>query len=183
MPRSSALPVHYVARNKCNCNVVLSDRAPGTRPCRRRAPRWPAEIACAEQQAMDYIAAPFRGFIKSLVLENLSRFITNIDVKHIGLTDSPVLRDLEVNTAALNVSRRVATRWCRCCHASPCFGMHRKPSPLKANCPLYQQGSLSCASAFPGSLSSPSPSMWSCAGSSAEWARGRDPPPSPHRRP
>ena len=51
---------------------------------------------------MEWVAGPFRAYLRGLLLEHLSKFITNIDIKHIGVTSDIVLRDVELNVAQLN---------------------------------------------------------------------------------
>ena len=54
---------------------------------------------------MEWVAGPFRGYLRSLVLDHLSRFITNIDIKHVGVASDVKLHDVELNVAALNEVR------------------------------------------------------------------------------
>jgi len=61
---------------------------------------------------MEWVAGPFRSYLRGLVLEHLSKFITNIDIKHIGVASDIVLRDVELNAAQLNAVS-----------AAPRFGM------------------------------------------------------------
>ncbi len=68
---------------------------------------------------MEWVAGPFRSYLRGLVLEHLSKFITNIDIKHIGVASDIVLRDVELNTSQLNEAStpRFAAEF-RFCHAN-----------------------------------------------------------------